>query len=77
MYEVHGWSAASYGQAGRFAEAKAKLNEFLVGAKRDMAVFPGLRLKDWETFWRGTIWYRHQRDFDHLFEGLRKAGMQE
>jgi adenylate cyclase len=77
LYEVHGWSAASYGHIGRISEAKVKLEQFLGGAERDMAVFPGHRLKDWEVYWRGTMWYKNQSDFDHLFEGLRKAGMPE
>lgn len=75
LNEIHGWLAASYAHAGHVAEANAKLGEFLRGAERDMAVFPGRRLKDWEPYWRGAMWYRDQRDFDHLFEGLRKAGL--
>jgi len=73
--EVNGWLAASYAQAGRIAEAKAKLEEFLRGAERDMAVFPGRKLKDWGPYWQGAMWYRDQRDFDHLFAALHKAGL--
>jgi hypothetical protein len=75
--EIHGWLAASYAHAGRIPEASAKLEEFLRGAERDMAVFPGRRLKDWKPYWRGAMWYQDQRDFDHLFGGLRKAGLPE
>jgi tetratricopeptide (TPR) repeat protein len=75
--EVNGWLAASYAQAGRIAEARTKLEEFLRGAERDMAVFPGRKLKDWSPYWRGAMWYRDERDFDHLFDGLRKAGLPE
>jgi hypothetical protein len=42
-----------------------------------MAVFPGRRLRDWEEYWHGAIEYRDQKDFDHLFAALRKAGMAE
>jgi TolB-like protein/class 3 adenylate cyclase/Tfp pilus assembly protein PilF len=74
-YEVYGWIATAYGHLGRIAEARAKLEEFFRGAKHEMAAFPGLRLRDWDTYWRGAMWYKNQSDFDHLFEGLRKAGM--
>jgi adenylate cyclase len=42
-----------------------------------MAVFPGRKLKDWEPYWHGAFEYKDQKDFDHLFEALRKAGMQD
>jgi TolB-like protein/Tfp pilus assembly protein PilF len=75
--EVRGWLAASYAQAGRLREARATLEEFLRIAESDMAVFPGHRLKDWEPYWHGAFEYRDQKDFDHLFDALRKAGMQD
>jgi tetratricopeptide (TPR) repeat protein len=75
--EVRGWLAASYAQAGRLQEAKATLEEFLRVAESDMAVFPGRRLKDWEPYWHGAFEYRDREDFDHLFDALRKAGLQE
>jgi TolB-like protein/Flp pilus assembly protein TadD len=75
--EIRGWLAASYAQADRLVEAKASLDQFLRVAKHDMAVYPGDRLKDWEPYWHVVLPYRDQRDFDHLFEGLRKAGMAE
>jgi adenylate cyclase len=73
--EIRGWLAASYAYAGQLAEAKACLGEFLRVAKRDMVVYPGDRLRDWEKYWHAAMEYRDQRDFDHLFEGLRKAGL--
>jgi TolB-like protein/Tfp pilus assembly protein PilF len=75
--EIRGWLAASYAQDGRPTEARASLDEFLRVAKHDMAVYPGDQLKDWEGYWHAAIEYRDQRDFDHLFEALRKAGMPE
>jgi adenylate cyclase len=75
--EVRGWLAASYAHAGRLDEARATLDEFLRVAEADMAVFPGRRLKDWEAYWHGAFEYRDQEDFDHLFDALRKAGLQE
>lgn len=73
--EVRGWLAASYAQEGRLTEAKASLDQFLRVAKDDMVTYPGDRLKDWEPYWHAALEYREPREFDHLFEGLRKAGL--
>lgn len=75
--EVRGWLAASYAHAGRPQEARATLEEFLRTAESDMAAFPGHRLKDWESYWHGAFEYRDEKDFDHLFDALRKAGLPE
>jgi TolB-like protein/DNA-binding SARP family transcriptional activator/Flp pilus assembly protein TadD len=75
--EVRGWLAASYAHAGRLEEARATLKEFLRVAETDMAVFPGRQIKDWEPYWHGAFEYRDQKEFDHLFEALRKAGLGE
>jgi adenylate cyclase len=75
--EVRGLLAASYAHVGRTAEAKAKLEEFLRVAEHDMAVFPGRKLSDWKRYWHSVAFYRDQHDFDHLFDGLRKAGLQD
>lgn len=73
--EVRAWLAASYAQAGRLGEAKAALDEFMRVARSDMAVFPGRTLKDWESYWHAIFEYQDQKDFDHLYKALRKAGM--
>ncbi len=75
--EIRGLLAASYAQVGRIAEAKAKLEDFLRIAERDMAVFPGRKLGDWKPYWQGVAWYQDPRDYEHLFDGLRKAGLPE
>jgi Flp pilus assembly protein TadD len=75
--EVRGWLAASLAMNGRTVEAKAMLDDLLRLAESDMAVFPGRRLRDWEEYWHGAIESRDQKDFDHLFAALRKAGMAE
>jgi hypothetical protein len=77
LNEVHGWLAASYAQLGSLDQAKARLELFLRGAEVDMAIFPGRRLKDLKSYWRGAMFYRDERDYDHLFDGLRKAGLPE
>ncbi len=72
---MRGWLAASYAHAGRLQEARATLEEFLRIAETDMAVFPGRRLKDWEPYRHGAFEYQDQKDFDHLFDALHKAGL--
>jgi hypothetical protein len=61
---------------GLLQEARATLEEFLRVAECDIAVFPGTRLKDWEPYWYSPCEYHDQKDFDHLFDALRKAGRQ-
>jgi len=73
--EIRGWLTACYAQTGQLTEAKASLDEFLRIARHDMVVYPGDRLEDWESYWHGAMEYRDQRDFDHLFEALHKAGL--
>jgi adenylate cyclase len=75
--EVRGWLAASYAHAGRLQEARAMLDEFLRVAKSDMVVSLRPRLEDWKPYWQGAYWYQERKDYDHLFDGLRKAGLPE
>jgi TolB-like protein len=75
-YELHCWLAASYAAAGRLAEARAALQEFLAAAEHDMARFPGRRLEDWKPDLHRLAEYRDPRDFHHLFAALRAAGLE-
>jgi len=75
--EVRGWLAASYAGAGRLAEARATLEEFLQIAEDDMVVFPGRRLAAWDDYWHGAMQYRDNADFEHLYDALRKAGLED
>jgi TolB-like protein/Flp pilus assembly protein TadD len=75
--EVRGWLAVSYAGAGRLDEARAMLEEFLRVAEDDMAVFPGRKLAAWEPFWHGAIEYQSDADFEHLYDALRKAGLED
>jgi TolB-like protein/cytochrome c-type biogenesis protein CcmH/NrfG len=75
--EVRGWLAASYAGAGRLEEARATLEEFLRVAEEDMAIFPGRKLAAWEDYWHGAMEYRDNADFEHLYDALRKAGLED
>ena len=74
--QERGWLAASCAQAGRLDEARAHLEDFFSVARREMAVLPGPTVRAWRSCWR-PIEYQHDRDFDRLFDGLRKAGLPE
>lgn len=73
--EARGWLAASYGHAGQTSAAEAALEEFLTTGAREMATFPGRNLADWSDYWHAAIEYRDETLFQHLYDGLRKAGM--
>ena len=75
--EARGWLAASYAHAGHIAQARATLEDFLRIGEQEMSVFPGRRLRAWEAYWHGAIEYRSEEYFKHLYDGLRKAGMQD
>lgn len=74
--EVRGWLAASFGHAGRLEEARLTLEEFLSVAESEMTIFPGRRLAQWESYWHCALEYKSQSNFEHLFEGLRMAGLE-
>jgi TolB-like protein/Tfp pilus assembly protein PilF len=75
--EVRGWLAASYAGAGRLEEARATLEEFLHVAEDDMAVFPGRKLAAWDDYWHGAMQYQDEANFEHLYDALRKAGLED
>ncbi len=41
-----------------------------------MTTFPGRQLQAWEPYWHGAIAYKSDADFERLYDGLRKAGLQ-
>ena len=73
--EVRGYLAASCAYLGKSAEAHASMEQFLRVAEADMPAFPGRRPGAWDEYWRNTARYKHQEDYDHLMEGLRRAGL--
>ena len=75
--EVRGWLMVSYAGAGRLDEARATLEEFLHVAEDDMMVFPGRKLAAWEDYWHGAMQYQDEADFEHLYDALRKAGLED
>jgi adenylate cyclase len=62
----HLWLAAAYAQSGQIADAKAAAAEVL-------RIEPGFAIDKWKC----TAVYRNPDDAEHLFDGLRKAGLPE
>jgi adenylate cyclase len=58
------WLAAAYAQAGQLAEARAAADDV-------RRIEPGFTIDRWKT----TAVYKNQEDAEHLFDGLRKAGL--
>ena len=53
------------------------LEEFLHIAEQEMAAFPGRKLRAWEAYWHGATEYKNEVHFEHLYDGLRRAGLPE
>jgi adenylate cyclase len=62
----HLWLAAAYAQSGEIANAKAAATEVL-------RIEPGFTIDRWKC----TAAYRDPADAEHLFDGLRKAGLRQ
>lgn len=77
MNEVRGWLAAAYALDGDRGRAARQLRLFLDQARTEMINPPPETMSAWHPYWRGAIPYRDQADFDHLIDGLRKAGMND
>jgi adenylate cyclase len=63
---VHLWLAAAYIQSGRLVEAKTEAAEVL-------RIEPNFTIARWKC----TAPYKDPKDAEHLFDGLRRAGLPE
>ena len=74
IISAKGWLAASLAFAGRQDEARTVLDEFLKAAERDLARMPA-GPDEWRAYWRRDGQFEHEDEIEHLFEGLRMAGL--
>ena len=51
------------------------LEAFLRIAQAEMPELPEQRIAAWAPFWHGAVPYKNDTDRQHLFAGLREAGM--
>jgi TolB-like protein len=74
--EVHGWVAACYAQLGEAKPAEQALERFMAQAKMEFPRYPGDREDGWRDYWWWMEPYQRDEDFEHVLEGLRRAGLQ-
>lgn len=72
---ARGWLAASLAFAGRMDEARTTLEDYLTTSRREFAIFPE-SAAEWATLWRREGQYEREEEFEHLREGLRRAGLE-
>ena len=76
ILNLDGLLAACCAYAGRPKEAQVALKAFLAGAAADLASLPS-DLAGWQAYWRRASASADEADFEHLFQGLLKAGLAE
>src|SRR5262245_41425276 len=72
---AYAWVAAAYAQLGRGGEARAMADEFLKRV-RDLPWAPKSNdVDDWRPYWITELRVKDASAREHLFDGLRKAGL--
>ncbi len=72
---VHAWIAAAYGQLSRNEEARAMAEQFLKLVKGLPWTPKGDDPLEWQKYWDLEFRARNSVAREHLFAGLRKAGL--
>ncbi|MFQ6024815.1 MAG: adenylate/guanylate cyclase domain-containing protein [Acidiferrobacterales bacterium] len=67
--------AASYAQLGEIEIAQKTAGELLRYAKSELAIDLGEDRERWLGYWQRVFPFKHSEEFEHLLEGLRKAGL--
>ena len=70
-----GWVAACYAELGRTAEAHAAIAEFRARSRAEATGPPDDDVPGWRAYWAKCFPAREPASLEHLFVGLRKAGM--
>ncbi len=66
--------AAAFGQLGYESDARSAADEFHRSAS-DRPAYPSSRNNDWPVFWSRLYPHLGRKGFEHLIEGLNKAGL--
>jgi hypothetical protein len=67
--------AAACGQLGHEDAARAAVHEFRCLAEERPSLLSVAETKDWHTYWRLAFPYVNQKGFEHMLEGIGKAGL--
>ncbi len=73
----HACLAACYAQLGRDREARAAVAEALELARTGLATQPGAEAESLRTYLAAMFHFQNPSSFEHLIDGLRKAGLPE
>ena len=74
--EVHGWLAACHAVLGHADEAHASITNHVNQAKKEFLCFPGDTPAGWKNYWWHMIPFRKDEHYEHVLEGLSKAGLE-
>jgi TolB-like protein len=74
---VLAWLAASHAMAGAAREARSYSEGFSKAARSDPALQAISTPQEWRRFFSCRWPFRNEADLEHLFAGLRKAGLPE
>ena len=67
--------AQRYAYLGRDSDARSNMNIYLDRAKDELNPFPGDDPQAWRKFFERTHVRRRKDDFEHMIEGVRRAGL--
>ena len=73
----HACLAACYAQLGRDGEARAAVAEALELARTELATQQGAEAESLRTYLAAMFHFQNPTSFEHLLDGLRKAGLPE
>lgn len=73
--EIQGCIAACYAQLGRTREASAAMSEFLARFRSEAVIQPEADAGLWQAYWLRLVPLKESAAREHLFDGLRKAGL--
>jgi TolB-like protein len=74
-FAIEAYRAACYAQLGRNAEARKAMERFMVEAKSAIDDWPNEDSEVWRRYWAHGFTFQDPKNFEHLLEGFRNAGL--